>query len=290
MNYKSIELCDKKIFDEYYKTHEQYSGYLSFTTLYTWKELGNFRYAIYDGEMIIKLSDNEETYLLAQTTKESIKKVVDFILTCGNVKLKALSKNQVEILKELYGEMFTVNHIRDNDNYYYLTESMISLQGKKLHSKRNFINRFKKENEYSYERITKDTVNECINVAKEWCERKNCNKGGSLINELSACEIGLLNMDSLGLKGGAIRVGGKIVAFSLGELLNEKTVLVHFEKADTDYNGIYQVINNEFLKNEWADTIYVNREEDMGVEGLRKAKMSYCPEFLLEYYEAIKSN
>ena len=290
MNYKSIELCDKKIFDEYYKIHEQYSGYLSFTTLYTWKELGNFRYAIYDGEIIIKLSDNEETYLLAQTTKESIKKVVDFILTCGNVKLKALSKNQVEILKELYGEMFTVNHIRNNDNYYYLTESMISLQGKKLHSKRNFINRFKKENEYSYERITKDTVDECIKVAKEWCERKNCNKNGSLENELSACEIGLLSMDELGLKGGAIRVDGKIVAFSLGELLNEKTVLIHFEKADTDYNGIYQVINNEFLKNEWADTIYVNREEDMGVEGLRKAKMSYCPEFLLEYYEAIKSN
>ena len=97
-------------------------------------------------------------------------------------------------------------------------------------------------------------------------------------------------MEELGLTGGAIRVGGQIVAFSLGELLNNETVLVHFEKADTDFNGIYQVINNEFLKNEWADTVYVNREEDMGVEGLRKAKLSYCPEFLLECYEAIQSN
>ena len=290
MNYKSIELEDKKIFDVYYKIHKQYSGYLSFVTLYTWKELGKFRYTIYDNEIVIKLSDNEETYLLAQTTKESIKKVVDFLLSCGNVKLKGLTKEQAEILKNLYGDKFTLNHIRNNDNYYYLTKNMISLEGKKLHSKRNFINRFKKEHTYSYEKITKATVDECIKVAKQWCERKNCNKSGSLINELSACETGLLNMEELGLTGGAIRVGGQIVAFSLGELLNNETVLVHFEKADTDFNGIYQVINNEFLKNEWADTVYVNREEDMGVEGLRKAKLSYCPEFLLECYEAIQSN
>ena len=102
MNYKSIELCDKRIFDEYYKIHEQYSGYLSFTTLYTWKELGKFRYLVYDGEIIIKLSDNEETYLLPQTTKESIKKVVDFILSYGKANLRALSKEQVEILKRMF--------------------------------------------------------------------------------------------------------------------------------------------------------------------------------------------
>ena len=157
-------------------------------------------------------------------------------------------------------------------------------------SKRNFINRFKKDHNYNYESLNENSKKECIEVAREWCERKNCAMEGSAIKELTACEIALLNMEELGLKGGAIRTDGKIVAFSLGEKINDETVIVHFEKADTEYNGIFQVINNEFIKNDWSDTIYVNREEDMGIEGLRKAKMSYMPEFMLESYEVCENN
>ena len=127
-------------------------------------------------------------------------------------------------------------------------------------------------------------------MAKEWCERKNCSEGGSMERELTACQLALLNMEKLNLKGGAIRINGKIAAFTLGEVLNPETALIHFEKADTAYDGIYQAINNEFLIHEWSDMKYVNREEDMGIEGLRKAKLSYCPEFLYECYDINDNN
>lgn len=290
MQFKYIDLEDKQIFEDYYKIHKQYSGFTSFVTLYTWRDYGKFRYAVYDGEIILRLLDNDETYLLLQTTEESIKKVIDYLLSVGKVTIKDVTKNQAEIIKKLYPDKFSFTHKRNDDNYYYLTESLISLSGKKLHSKRNFVNRFKKEYSYTYEKLTPESAKECVIIAKEWCERKNCNESGSAKKELSACETALYNMEKLGLKGGLIRVNSRIVAFSLGERLNDETVIVHFEKANTEFNGVFQIINNEFLINEWADTIYVNREEDMGVEGLRKAKLSYCPEFLLECYDAYENN
>jgi len=290
MQYKSIEIEDKKIFDEYYKLHKQYCEYLSFTTLFTWKDYGKYRYTVYDGEIIIKLTDNEETFLLPQMTEESLKKTVDFLTESGKVNIKGATKEQTELIKKLYGDRFKIIHKRDGDNYYYLVENLISLAGKKLHSKRNFVNRFKNQYNYAYEPITEATVKECIDVAKEWCERKNCGKNGSMEKEISACELALLNMKELSLKGGAIRIDGKIAAFTLGEHFNDETVIIHFEKADTQFEGIYQAINNEFSKNEWSHLKYVNREEDMGIEGLRKAKLSYCPEFLLECYDINDNN
>lgn len=290
MQYKSIEIEDKKIFDEYYKLHKQYSEYLSFTTLFTWKNYGKYRYIVYDGEIIVKLTDDEETYLLPQMTKESIKKVIDFLSLKGKVNIKGAVNKQAEIVKKLYGDRFCCVHKRDGDNYYYLSENLISLSGKKLHSKRNFVNRFKRQYNYTYEPITEPLIKECIDVLKEWCERKECKKGSSMKNELNACSLALLYMNELGLKGGAIRIDGKISAFTLGEQLNDETVVIHFEKADTKYDGIYQTINNEFLKNEWPHIKYVNREEDMGIEGLRKAKLSYYPEFLLKCYDINDNN
>ena len=290
MQFKSIELKDREIYQKYIEKYNITLEYLSFTTLYTWRNFGKYELMIFEDELIVKAGYREDTYLIPQDNEESLKKVIDYLSTLGKVNLKGVTKAQAEIIERLYKDRFTITHKRGEDNYVYLTEKMISLSGKKLHSKRNFLNRFKENYSYTYESITPESAKECAFVARKWCEKKECESKGSMKNELTACETALYNMEELGLVGGAIRIDGEIVAFSIGEKLNSDTALIHFEKADTEYTGIYQAINNEFLKNEWEDTRYVNREEDMGIEGLRKAKLSYCPELLVESYEICDNN
>ena len=286
MEFRKITLEDKVIFDEYYKKYPQYSGFLSFVNLYTWEHIVNFRYALILGHIVIKFDsykNNKEYYLLPETDETATKTVMDKLFSSGEVRISNLTKNQVDIIEKLYPEKFSFSHKRSSDNYYYNVLDMATLSGKKLHSKRNFVNRFKKENNYKYEKIDEKTKEECIKLLDLWCEKKESEDAG-LKAESYACKIALENMDALNLKGGALRVDSKIVAFSLGEEFNTESFIIHFEKGDTQYKGVFQTMFMEFVKNECMHLNLINREEDMGSEGLRKAKLSYKPCFLLKMY------
>ncbi len=290
MEFKKIELSDKQVFSEYYKKYPQHSGYLSFVSLFTWQSYVKFMYAVIEGHIVVRYEsykDKKEYIMLPETDREVLKIVISALKEYGYERLSNLTLKQVEDIESLFPDEFTFSHKRDNDNYIYLSEKMASLSGKKLHSKKNFVNRFKKENAYTYEKITESTVAECIEVLNDWCLKKECS-GGSVSAESCACTLALQNMDALNLKGGAVRVNGKMVAFSLGEKTASDMVIIHFEKADYNYKGAFQTIFMEFVKNEWADITFINREEDTGDEGLRKAKLSYYPEFLLEMYDGNK--
>ena len=110
----------------------------------------------------------------------------------------------------------------------------------------------------------------------------------TIIYEKNAIENALSYYKDLGLRGALIKVEGKVIAFSMGDKRNDEMAVIHFEKADTDYVGAYTVINRDFVKNCWSDVKYINREDDMGIEGLRKSKLSYYPDILLEVYTAIE--
>ena len=172
----------------------------------------------------------------------------------------------------------------NNDDYVYSTYDLINLEGKKYHQKRNHINRFLKNYEYTYESIDDSNIEECIAAEIEWLKGKEPDR--SLQDEKIAIMEALNNFDQLGLKGGALRIDGKIQAFSIGDLLNPEMVVIHFEKANTEYHGSYAMINQQFAANCWKDIPYINREEDMGIPGLRKAKRSYHPIKMVEKYTA----
>lgn len=291
MNYNKITLDDRNVFLDYYKTNPQYASYKSFANLFIWRNFEEIRYGLIDGHIVISgvlLPESRTYFLLPQTEKSGMKTVTDHLFQeyGKHFCLSCLTKEQKEMLEELYPETFEFSYDRNSDNYYYSTESLATLAGKKLHAKRNHINKFKSLYTWEYLRLDRDTAMECVDVAKDWCRQKNCEKDAILRDEVKGCIEALNHMEELRLKGGAIRVDGTIVAFSLGERLNNETALIHIEKANTDYEGSYSMINNEFVKNEWADTKYINREEDMGIEGLRKAKLSYRPAFLLEMFHA----
>ncbi len=289
LNFRKITLEDKPIFDNYYKKNPQISSYISFVTLFAWRNKVNYDFAFYKDEIFLKFfnkTKNKSYFFLVQNTEASLKKAIE-ILTEENEPLSFynITEKQMALLETLYPGEFEFKRNRDGDNYIYSSESLAKLSGSKLHSKKNKLNKFRKNYQYEYIRVTDETAGECVEVAKSWCERK-CSNGKTDYGDLSACEEVLYNLNSLNVVCGAIRCDGKIIAFSIGERYSDEVAIIHFEKADTSYDGSYAAINNEFVINEWADIKYINREEDMGIEGLRRAKTSYCPQFMLETYIA----
>ena len=172
----------------------------------------------------------------------------------------------------------------NNDDYVYSTYDLINLEGKKDHQKRNHINRFLKNYEYTYESIDDSNIEECIAAEIEWLKGKEPDR--SLQDEKIAIMEALNNFDQLGLKGGALRIDGKIQAFSIGDLLNPEMVVIHFEKANTEYHGSYAMINQQFAANCWKDIPVHKQGRRYGNTGPRKAKRSYHPIKMVEKYTA----
>jgi len=187
-------------------------------------------------------------------------------------------------LEESMPGMFHFESEREYADYIYMRENLVTLSGKKLQSKRNHINKFKKEYSYEYLPITPDNVDECLRLEAEWCKVNNCDEQEGTGNERRAIEYALKNFEQLGLTGGILCAMGKIVAFTFGTPINKDTFGIHVEKADTTIDGAYPMINNEFAKRIPGHFTYINREEDLGIEGLRKAKLSYNPAIILEKY------
>lgn len=196
-------------------------------------------------------------------------------------------KQDKEFLEEHFANHFRMEEKRDDFDYVYTTEKLTTLAGRKLHGKRNHIARFK-DNEWSYEPMTEENKQECYAMNLKWCDRRACKWNSAMSDEQCALHKAVEYFTPLGLEGGVLRVAGEIVAFTIGEPLNSDTYVVHFEKAFPDMQGAYPMINQQFVQNNCQNYTYVNREEDTGDEGLRKAKSSYYPDILLEKYSALE--
>lgn len=197
--------------------------------------------------------------------------------------------NRLKLLEWFPGE-FEIYSNRDDFDYVYTVEKLSSLKGKKLHGKRNHIARFMDDGDWHYEQMTKENITECRRMAKEWISLRAEKWNDEMEQEIEVLEVAFSNFEVLGLRGGVLYKDDKIVAFTLGEPLNKETFVVHFEKAFPDLQGAYPMINQQFVLHEAQDFMYVNREEDTGDLGLRKAKLSYYPDILLKKYRASESH
>ena len=290
--WKTPNTEDKAILESYYRYEQSNSCELSFANNYLWAPFYEMKYAIIEDMLVFRISGkwHSVSFPLAKKpeSKEKIKQVITILeesfVEHGQVfKMHLVTKEKFAILEELFPGLFQIEYIRDSADYVYETEKLISLAGKKLHGKRNHINRFKENYpDWSYESLSAFNLEECKQMAQEWKERNLCGDKGEKHIEFCVTMRALQEWESLGLKGGILRAGGKIVAFTLGEELNRNTFVVHIEKAFADVQGAYPMINQQFLIHEASQYTYVNREEDTGAEGLRKAKLSYYPAFLQE--------
>lgn len=190
----------------------------------------------------------------------------------------SVSNDDLAFFEECFPNEFTVSTDEADYDYIYLAEKLRTLTGKKYHGKRNHLNRFY-ENNWSYSALTEKDFDDCILFATESYNDNDMYDDESAIGEQFAINIFFNNFDELGLKGGVIRIDGKLKAFTIGSRINSDTLDTHIEKADPSINGAYTAIMNEFAKAESNGFTYINREEDLGIEGLRKSKRSYYPEF-----------
>lgn len=186
-------------------------------------------------------------------------------------------KEAVDFMSE-----FRYREDRNTFDYVYQTSDLLELPGRKFHGKRNHLNQFLRNYAWEYQAMDTSVVEECLGLTSEWFDLRRQEENGKVSGENKAMLEVMESFSELKLVGAVLRIDGKIQALTIGEKLTSDTAVIHIEKANTEFKGIYAAINQQFVANHWADTSFVNREEDMGVEGLRKAKMSYNPVFLVK--------
>ena len=200
-----------------------------------------------------------------------------------------LTQEEKILLESEYPGEYNYYESRNSFDYIYLVSDLSELTGKKYHAKRNHISYFKKTYDWSFEPITQANIDECIEINEKWFSL-NVDKDPTGIDaEREVLKLSFDNFELFGFVGALLRADGEVIAFTFGEELNRNTFVTHFEKAYSDIRGAYPMINmlfaSEILSKKYK---YVNREDDVGSEGLRKAKLSYYPEILLEKFTAVK--
>lgn len=294
--FKDIEIDCKNILDKYFDLVDYEACEYCFTTLYMWKDLYNTKYYVEDDFAIVAGEyENKGFIILPLAKKENMNKAFDFIIKNferenKQIHLKAINKEVVEYLQSVYGDRFEYIEERNNFDYIYDGESLRTLAGRKNQKKRNHLNSFVKEygDRVQYKQLEESDFDECISLLKEWSKDKE--ESIELDSEFKAIKRIFKNYEKLKdtLKISGIYIDSKLEAFSIGEMLNDNMAVIHVEKANADIRGLYPYINQQFLLNEFSDVEFVNREEDLGIEGLRKAKLSYHPVKFAEKYTVIE--
>ena len=271
----------------------------NFTNLFVWSRAYGQEIAQVNGFLVTHLCGRMGCSYMYPAGSGDLAAAIDILAREADerrqpLRLVCLTTRQMEELDRLMPGRFAYEADRDGFDYLYDIDRLADLTGKKLHAKRNHINRFMDNNpSWVYEEITPQTLPECLEMDQEWYRRSMVREGAAEERDLGdegiALRTAMDHYHALGLEGGLIRVYGEVVAFTMGDRLNSDTYDVHFEKAYGELQGAYAMINREFAR--WVrakhpNVRYLNREDDMGVEGLRKAKESYYPDRMVEKYAA----
>lgn len=290
MEFKPFRIEDKARIDSYFSVHHYEQIDCTFNTLFLWQDAYQTSWAEQDGILFVRAGTGKDTFFMPPFAKEEENFVHGLALIHEEYdrlglpfRLKSASSWVTEQIERLVPGKYDFIEDRDNEEYIYRTEDMIRLPGKKLRMKKNHLNGFLRQYaDYQYEAITKENLEDAKAGIHDWFLRH-----GDIEEEEQAIKRCFDHWDALGVKGAVIRIYGKVEAFTNGDSINEKMAHIIFEKANPEIRGLYQAINRDFLMHEFADTEFVNREEDLGLPGLREAKMGYHPDHLTEKYDVV---
>ena len=288
--FRRAELEDKELMTSYFRKYESRSCERTFVNNYLWSRRYPVTFAVVENTLVFKSEDKEHlSFAFPAGEDEDIKKVLPVLKQYCEERgypfsLYMVSAENFAKLNEWYPDRFEIEYNRNSADYVYEAEKLATLAGKKLHAKRNHINKFKAtyEDRWSYESMSKDNLEDCFQMALKWRQQNECEDNDDKCAEMCVTLNSLRLFEELELKGGVLRIDGEVVAFTIGEELSKDTFVVHIEKAFADIQGAYPMINQQFVEHECGAYTYINREEDTGAEGLRKAKLSYRPVFLVE--------
>ena len=300
IEFRTPQLADKVWMDQLLSRSDYRGCEYNFTNLFAWKDAYHHKVARLDDFLVVHQCGGLGCSFLYPAGSGDRRAVIEALRADAEehgqpLRLVCLTREQTQELEELFPGRFRFESDRDGWDYLYEIDRLADLGGKKLHGKRNHINRFLDNNPtWVYEPITPDSLPECLEMDKEWYRRSMIREGAveerDLGDEGRALRLTIEHYHDLGLEGGLIRVYGEVVAFTMGDMLSSDTYDVHFEKAYGELQGAYAMINREFarwVREHHPNVRYLNREDDMGVEGLRKAKESYYPDLMVEKYSAV---
>lgn len=291
LNFKLIEKNDINYFKQFYDYSEAFGCDVNLLNAYLWRNEYNIKFTVFEDTLIkAYFNDDGTVWGYCMPTGKNVKQALVQILADAQQRgqkahIVMLTNAQRAMLESTFPSAFEYVRSPENQDYIYLTKDLVMLAGKKFHAKRNHISKFYRTyTDTRFETIDDSNEQDALQVVRDWCEENGYNPKG--YEELAVIEEALEMRRDYGLSGAVLYVDNKPVAMTLGSQISEKVYDVNFEKALREYDGVYAVINNEFAKT-LTKYEYINREEDMGIEGLRKSKLSYNPIMILDRFNAI---
>lgn len=288
LNFRSVDYSDIPVIRKYFDEFKEYSCEMSSINMLIWQDYFGFTFCIEDGVLFSKNCIDGRTSFGIPFTRDmpvAIEKLREYA-RANSLPLVFFGSQgeRFDILNSQMPNAFRFNPVRDSFDYIYNREDLASLSGKKYHSKRNHISSFKNKYNWSYEALTKENSADVLKLLAHWYDSYVEKASDSMKTEEIGINKLLTGPAVEGVRGGVVRVDGNIIAFTIGCEISPDVFDVNFEKALVEFDGAYAMINQQFVLNQLGGYRYINREEDMGLEGLRKAKLSYKPEILLEKY------
>ncbi|MDR0413504.1 MAG: phosphatidylglycerol lysyltransferase domain-containing protein [Dysgonamonadaceae bacterium] len=287
--FSPVTIEDKPVIQPFFDNHSFRNCDFSFSNIFSWKHFYHTTFATEGGFLFIRFQVNGHLpgYLfplgkgdladaLNRIRQDARKRGDDF-------RLYAITPEMFARIEEAMPGQFSYEKKREGYEYLYDSDKLISLSGKKYQSKRNHINKFTRTYEWEYLPITRAIIPDCLRLYRQWNAENSGRKSElSLTEERIATETAFAHYEQLGLAGGALRIDGDIRAYSYGQPLTADTFGIHAEKCLYDIDGGFAMINQQFAAHHCSAYRYINREEDLGLESLRQAKLSYHPSILLE--------
>ncbi len=278
--FKLVGLEDKKTISGFIRRFPSEACEVNFANIFIWRNFEHPKLTTINGNLCLLCEPpSEPAYFLQPLGNTLIRETIETCLSFS----PRLSRVP-ETFVEQHCSGFRCELDANNFDYVYLTSDLISLRGKKYDGKRNRIRKFEKSYSYRYLRLSTEHLEGCRRLFEQWAGVKAEQRQPVGEEQKTAILEGFAYFQELDLVGGAIEVEGRIEAFSIGGRLNADTGVIHIEIANPSYDGLSQLINREFVRHEWAAIKFINREQDVGVAGLRRAKMSYHPHHLVKKY------
>ena len=290
-----VTLNDKGWIDPLVWAEASSSADFNFGNIYLWDDSFHQQVGELGGRVIVMPCYEEKPFFAYPVGTGELAPVMRELETYAKAQgfpfvLRGVTKEHLPLVEALYPGRCTVEAERDLWDYIYSAEKLDTLSGKHLHGKRNHINRFEAENNWSFSPLAPADFPECMALLDSWLRKNPEDIDTGAGDEYNAIRRAFESYEALGMRGGILRVDGAAVAFTMGEPVCAHTFVVHFEKAHAEINGAYPMVNREFvrlIRKEYPELLWINREDDMGHDSLRQAKESYHPDHMVEKYTVV---
>ncbi len=291
IDFQQIKIENIAAYKAFYSDSSPIGCEANFVSGYLWDEAYKLRVAVID-DTLVKAYFRDESRVwgycmpCGKNPRGALEAVFDDAAERGQrARIDYMTSRERDLLEGLCPDVFVYEREPDNQDYIYLSQDLATLAGKKYHAKRNHISRFYRTyaDDARFSTIDRGNLGDAVRVMELWCRENGVDPRGHA--EYAVFKKACADYETLGMQGAVLYVHGQPVAMTVGSEISPLCFDIIFEKALRGCDGAYAVINNEFAKTLTAYK-YINREEDLGLEGLRKAKLSYHPVIIYDRFSA----